>query len=90
MPRIQIYITDDLAEMLKKAQVGPYKLNVSQVCREALEKVLKAPPVRKAPTGRVVRRTPRTEEKPKETVEERMERGRAAMAGAPVNDWMKR
>jgi len=69
MARLQIYIPDELADALKAANVAPYRLNVSQVCREALERVISTCPTcgrdyeenpgKEAPT-RQVTRTPRT------------------------------
>ena len=69
MARLQIYIPDELADALKAANVAPYRLNVSQVCREALERVISTCPTcgrdyeenpgKEAPT-RQVTRTPRS------------------------------
>ena len=89
MPSLNIYISEELAARVRAASTGDYKLKVSQICREALEKALdeKEKPQKRGTGRRVVRVAPKPPEKPKETVEDRMERMRVAVG--PTNDWSR-
>jgi len=78
MPRLSIYVSNDLAEKLEAAQQGPLKLNVSQVCQKALEQVLID--LKSADKPKKEQRP--TQMKRQESVESRMERMRVAAEGA--------
>ena len=60
MPRLTISIPDDLYARLRTANAGPYKLNVSQVCQEAIAKALDNDRSKPAAPTRQVTRTPRS------------------------------